>query len=80
LLNKDTLPRTVRVELTGLDGRLVGADGDVVLPPGEITSLNASVVAPAVGGPPRPFSFILRDARSHAVAGEARATLVEVSR
>jgi cytochrome c oxidase accessory protein FixG len=80
LLNKDTRARVVSVELAGLPGQLVGAEGVLTLPPGELTTLNASVVAPAAGGPPRPFRFVLRDAASHQVAGEARATLVEVIR
>jgi polyferredoxin len=80
LLNKDTRPHTVRVQLRGLDGQLLGAADDVTLPPGEITELNASVVARATGGAPRPFSFLLVDAATGRAAGVAAATLVEVGR
>ncbi|MDB5100317.1 MAG: cytochrome c oxidase accessory protein CcoG [Cyanobacteria bacterium RYN_339] len=76
LLNKDTRVHAVRVELRGLAGQLVGAENEVTLAAGEITTLNASVVAPAAAGEPRPFAFVLRDVATGAEVGLALATLV----
>jgi cytochrome c oxidase accessory protein FixG len=77
LLNKDGRSHTVRVELSGLDGQLVGAGGILTLAPGKITNMAASVVASASASPSRPFTFRLVDTRTGQPVGEARATFVE---
>jgi cytochrome c oxidase accessory protein FixG len=76
LLNKDTRPQTVAVSLEGLDAQLVGVAGPLVLPPGELTTVSASVVARRGATGPRPFNFVLSDAQGRR-AGLARATFVE---
>ena len=77
LLNKDTQPHTLTVEIEGIAGELVVGENPITLAPGEIRKLRASVVIPKAHEPrPLPFRFRLLEGASGTVKDLTPATFV----
>jgi cytochrome c oxidase accessory protein FixG len=77
LLNKDTRPHTLTVEIEGVPGELLIGKNPVVLAPGEILDVSASVILGEVGTQrPVPFRFRLLDREGGRVVDMAPATFV----
>jgi cytochrome c oxidase accessory protein FixG len=77
LINKDTRPHTVKLELSGLDGQLLGGETPLVLAPGSFQELSASVVVKSVDPHvARTFEFNLRDVDTGALKDQADASFV----
>ncbi len=80
LLNKDTRPHTVAVQLEGIQGQLLIGDNPLTLAPGEIRELRASVVIPVAHEVrPVPFRFRLYEGETGTVKDMAPATFVPPS-
>jgi polyferredoxin len=77
VLNKDTRPRSVAVEVEGVAGELMVGENPITLAPGEIRQLRASIVLDrGTEARPRPFRFRLRDRESDTIKDMAPATFV----
>jgi cytochrome c oxidase accessory protein FixG len=77
LLNKDTRPHRLKVEIVGLPGEMLLGENPVLLKPGDIRQLNASVMAKV--GPaakPLPFRFRVIDIEDGTEKDAASATFV----
>lgn len=80
LLNKDTRPHVMAVELEGIGGQLLVGENPITLSPGEIRKLRASVVIPAAHEiRPVPFRFRLVEQESGTVKDMVPATFVPPS-
>lgn len=78
VLNKDVLPHTLALEVEGLPAQLVIGENPIVVAPGEIKQVKASVLV-APGKELRPLPFRFRLVETGAVRDMAPATFVPPS-
>jgi cytochrome c oxidase accessory protein FixG len=77
ILNKDTRPHDLRVDLEGVSAQLVTGENPIRLAPGEIREVKASVVlTPSPTGQPLPFRFRLFETEAGRIVDMAPATFV----
>lgn len=77
LLNKDTRPHTLKVELTGLPGEMLLGENPIKLEPGDIQQVNASVLLKAQDATTAvPFQFRVIDVETGQEKDTAKATFV----